>query len=245
MSKWTSVLFRIALISSWLTFIFPFYFIFVTPITFTIWAVILAMLFVRESKLRWYLIALSAWTVIPGFNFFTGTKDYFIGHASLEFVGLPGPEFYNLDKDYRLHISTSGCIESGFEPLTQWPNNGAVKLWTNLLGYQRDVYHGVYPDKNEAEKILALNGREVDILKLEPSFSFTLNNKVHTIIRQKKWNAQKIDGCKTAKVALVNNELVIMKPVFCTDLPVIYLADNKSGEIFATYYEFANSCATD
>jgi hypothetical protein len=240
MSKRTGILFRIALISSWLTFMFSFYFIFIAPIALAIWATILIVLFVHKSNLRWYLIALSAWTVIPIFNFFTGTKDYFIGHASLEFVGLPGPEFYNLDKDYRLRTSSSGCLVTGFEPLTQWPNNSAVKLWTNLLGYQTGVYHGVYPDKNETKKILTLNGREVAILQLEQSFSFTVNNKVHTIIRQKNWNAQKMDGCKTAKVALINNELLLVKPVSCTDLQVTYLADNKSGEIFATYYEYAD-----
>jgi hypothetical protein len=230
----TYLLFWGALISSWLTFVV----FFTAPLGLLAWLIILVVLFVRKSKLKWFLLAFSAWTFIPAANFLLGTKDYFIGQATMRYVGLPGPEFYNLDKDYRTWRSSSGCIVTGLEPLTQWPNNFAVKLWTNLLGFQKGVYGGVYPDPPEAAKIIERDGREVEISKTETAFRFAIDSRAIKVKRARNWNLPNIDSCKTAKVAIINDELIIIKPILRAAPQVTYLADNNSGEVFAEYYVY-------
>jgi hypothetical protein len=226
---WTLIFFWTALISSWLTFVF----FFTAPFGLIYWVIILIILIIRRSKTKWYLLAFSAWTFIPTCNFLNGTKDYFTGQATLKHFGLPTREFYNLDKDYRTWKSTSGCIVMGFEPLTQLPNNFAVKFWTNLLGYQRGVYRGIYPDKSDAVKMIERNGEEVEILKSGAQITFRINNIPVQVKRIRHWDTKELDSCKTAKVFIVGNELIIIKPIFRTD--VLYLADNNTGSIFAEY----------
>jgi hypothetical protein len=189
--------------------------------------------------MKWYLLAFSAWTFIPTFNILTGTKDYFTGKATMRHFGLPTREFYNLDKDYRTWKSTSGCIVMGFEPLTQFPNNLAIKFWTSLLGYQRGVYRGPYPDKADAIKMIEGNGEEVEMLKSEGQIKFRINNKVVEVSGIRNWDTTELDSCKIAKVAIVDNELIIIKPTLHTQ--VLYLADNNTGKIFAEYeYEYGD-----
>ena len=233
-NRWTKICFWSALISSWLTF-----FIFFTlPFGLLFWLIALIVLFIRKTKQKWYLICFSAWTVIPLFNFATATNDYFSGQATFKYVGLPEPEFYNLDRQFRAWNSTSGCIVLGFEALTQAPNNWAIKLWTNLFGFQKGVYKGTYPDKIEAGKIVDSIGQEINFSQNEMTYKFHLDNKDYIISETEHRDMQNLDSCKSAKVALINGELIIFKPTIRSDESVSYLADSKTGKIFARYYEY-------
>jgi len=223
------MLFWTALISSWLTFVL----FFAAPFGVIYWGIVLIILFIRKSKMKWYLLAFSAWTFIPTFNFLNGTKDYFTGQATMKHVGLPTREFYNLGKDYRTWNSTSGCIVMGSEPLTQGSNNLAVKFWTNLLGYQRGVYRGRYPGKADALKMIEEHGEEVEIAKSEGQIKFTINSKIVEVNGVRNWDTKELDSCKRAKVAIVDNELILIRPLLHGQ--VVYLADNNTGRIFAGY----------
>ncbi len=233
-NKWTKIWFWTALISSWLTFII----FFTIPFGLLLWFIALTVLFIRKTKLKWYLIGFSAWTVIPTISFLSGTKDYLKGQATFSYVGHPEPEFYNLDKEFRAWNSTSGCIVMGFEPLTQTPNNWAIKFWTNLFGLQNGVYKGTYPDEIEAGKIIDSVGKEIIFSKNEMAYKFNLDSKNYTISESGHRDMQNLDSCKTAKVAILDNDLIIFKPTIISDEFVTYLADVKTGEIFARYYEY-------
>ena len=232
-NKWTKIWFWTALISSWLTFII----FFTIPFGLLLWFIALTVLFIRKTKLKWYLIGFSAWTVIPTVSFLSGTKDYFTGQATFRYVGYPEPEFYNLDTEFRAWNSTSGCIVMGFEPLTQTPNNWAIKFWTNLFGFQKGVYKGTYPDEIEAGKIIDSVGKEISFSKNEMTYKFNLDDKNYAISERGHRDMQNLDSCKTAKVTLFDNDLIIFKPTIISDEFVTYLADSKTGEIFARYYE--------
>jgi len=233
-NRWTKVWFWTALVSSWLTFIL----FFTSPLGFLFWIIALIILFVRKTKLKWYLIGISAWTVIPTLNFLSGTKDYFTGQATFRYVGYPEPEFYNLDRQYRVWNSTSGCIMLGFEPMTQVPNNWAIKFWTYLFGFQKKVYTGTYPDEMEADKIINRIGQEINFSENGMGYKFCFDNKDYAISESEHRDRQNLDSCKTAKVALVDNELIVFKPILLGDQVVTYLADSKTGQIFAQYYEY-------
>ena len=34
------------------------------------------------------------------------------------------------------------------------PNNTAIRLWTNLLGYQKGTYTSIFPSREQSKKIL-------------------------------------------------------------------------------------------
>ena len=234
-NRWTKIWFWTALVSSWLTFII----FFTSSYGLAFWIISSTVLFFRRTKLKWYLICLSAWTVIPTISFLSGTADYFTGQANFRYTGYPEPEFYNLDREYRAWNSTSGCIVLGFEPLTQTPNNWAITLWTNLFGFQKGVYKGTYPDKNEAGKLIDSIRQEVPFTKNKLTYKFHLGDKEYAISETGNGNMQNLDTCKTAKIIIVKNELIIFKPIIKSDELVTYLADNKTGQIFARYYEYA------
>ncbi len=133
---------------SWATF----WLFLLSPIGFLAWIGILGYLLFKKSKLRWYVF-LSAWLVVPSCNFLTGTARYFTGTASLQGVG--GPQtFHGIDRETRVVSTSSGCIFLGFEPFVFPANNAAVRLWTNLFGFQRGSYKGVFPTEEEAQEIM-------------------------------------------------------------------------------------------
>ncbi len=232
-------LFTGALILSWVTM----FFFFTIPIGLIIWTILLVILFVRRSNLKWFLILLSGWTVISTFSFVRGTKDYFHGTASFIGVGLPGPESHNLDKDYRVWQSSSGCIVVGFEVFTHTPRNFAIQLCTKLFGYQRNVYTGVYPDRNETTSILKEKCDTISFERKGYNFIFSLENVSYTLKETRRFDNKDFDSSSTARAVIVNDELIIFRPItVLKDRPSItLLADKKNGKVFARYYENPNS----
>lgn len=235
-NKSLELLFWTALISSWLTFIF----FFTLPFGFLYWLIVLVILFINRVKLKWYLLTFSAWTIIPLFSFVSGVKDYYNGQGSLKYFGLPSVEFYNLDKEYRTYNSSSGCIVLGFEILIQKPNNWAVQLCTKMFGFQKGVYEGLYPDEVYANNLIDSVGEETNFKKRENLISFNFRDKNYQISDAEYRNTQSIDSCTTAKVIVVNNELIIFKPIISGKEQVTYLAATNNGNVFARYFEYAN-----
>jgi len=229
--RWIKFWFWAALISSWFTFIV----IFTLPLGLLFWLTSLIILFIRKSKLKWYLIAFSAWTAIPAITFLSGIKDYFLGDAHFRYVGLPTSEFYNLDRDYRVWNSTSGCMVFGFEPLTHIPNNWAVATCTNVFGYQRGVYRGVYPTKAEAAEILGQHGLLVNFSDNNGRFQFQLNNNRYFLAGLSYNDIPPTYSLDNINVALVNNQLLILTMKIEDNQSVIFLADDH-GKIFARYF---------
>lgn len=232
--KWNLIWFLTALISSWLTFLF----VFTIPFGFLLWLVVLILLFIRKTKLKWFLIVFSAWTLVPAYSFLSGTIDYFSGKATLKYIGEPEPAFFNLDRNYRAWNSTSGCVVFGYEPLIHGPNNAAVQLWTTMLGFQKDVYKGYYPDEKQTDSLLSITAQTTTFVKNEFRLNFKLNGKNYQIVETSHQDMQSLDSITLAKVSLFNKELIIFKPEIPGDETVTYLADYTTGKIFARYYAY-------
>jgi hypothetical protein len=227
-------LFTGALICSWVTMVF----FFTIPIGLIIWTICAVILFVRKTSLKWYLLIFSGWTVISSYSFIRGTTDYFSGKASIIGVGLPGPEFYNLDPEYRVWHRTSGCIVVGIEIFTHNPRNFATQLCTRAFGYQKGVYTGFYPDEKQTKEIILNKSDTVSFTRKDLEFYFKFNNVDYKLVNSWQREIQELDSCSSALVAFEKDELIIFKPLISGNETVTYLADKKNGEVFARYHEF-------
>ena len=86
------------------------------------------------------------------------------------------------------------------------------------------------------------NGKKNSFSQASLSFTIVLNNKEFSIKGEKIKNdryPQFLLDCNVANVALANDELIIFKPIILENgnFIVTYLADSKTGIIFARYYE--------
>ena len=102
------------------------------------------------AKHRWLAAVLVLLLCPSGTAAWTAAIDYWNGTATLQYSGLPGPEFYNLDPELRCGRTTSGCLVDGSEDFTQIPNNAAVAMLVRLFGPQRGTYTGPYPTREQA-----------------------------------------------------------------------------------------------
>jgi hypothetical protein len=87
-------------------------------------------------------------------SFAEGVAGYLNGTATLRGAGYPGPEYHNLDPEYRVYRRTSGCLVTGTEILTHIPNNVAIALLTKVFGPMRGTFDGPYPSRAEAKTAL-------------------------------------------------------------------------------------------
>ena len=225
--------FWIAVISSWLTFLF----FFSIPIGLLFWIAALVYLFFKRIKLKWYLLLASSWTLVPTWSFISGSKDYFQGEAAIETFGMPNGEFYNLDPDLRVWNATSGCVVMGFEPFTQVPNNLAVRLWTALFGTQKGVYKGAYPTKQQAKDLMS-KGEQVKLSKRADTFFLSYRNQSLSLQSDNYYDLNVLEETVTGKAFLFNNECLLMETMANTTKRVILLADKSNGKIFARYYDY-------
>ena len=220
-----------AVISSWLTFLF---FIFI-PFGLLFWIGALVYLFIKRTKLKWSLLLASSWTLVPFWSFVSGSKDYFQGNATIESFGMPDSEFYNLDPDLRVWHSTSGCVVMGFEPVTQVPNNLAVRFWTSFLGPQEGVYKGVYPTKEQATKLIS-SGEPVKITRQSDTFLLNYKNQPLSLQSENYDDLEALEKTTNATVLVLNNECLLMEATVKTKRRIL-LADKSNGKIFARYYD--------
>ena len=224
-------LFWIALLSSWPAFL-VFEFAYIVAI---FWIGVFVLLIRNDRRKAWRLLFFSAWILVPLINFMIGTIGYFSGTATVRAVGYPAPEFFNLEPQYRVWRSSSGCMRYGHEPFTHGPRNAAIYLWANLFGYQRDVYQGYYPDERETQQLLNQQGKRVDVHQTERGIDFLLDGKKYQIRNQDRRAMLLPDSCRSGRVVVVGDELLIFKSD--TSPPIqTYLADHKTGLIFACYW---------
>lgn len=221
---------------SWLFF----WMFLLSPFGFIIWFGILVFLIVKKSLLKRYIL-LSAWVLVPTLSFISGTFDYFTGKAILKSVGGPNTYHY-IDKDTRVESESSGCIVLGYEFFVFPANNLAVKTCTNLFGYQKGSYSGIFPSKDEAKKLI-YKADTIKITHHKNYFEFVLNNKnirLNTNIPYSdRINLKAVD-----KVIGVNvkNECFVFKPIdkSNTSQSSIYLLDIKDKRLIMKY----NDCST-
>ena len=232
-NRTVQTVFLISVISSWLTILF----FFTIPFGFLFWMGGLIYLFIKRTRLKWYLLLASSWTVVPVWSFVSGSKDYFQGKAAIENFGMPDGEFYNLDPDLRVWNSTTGCIVMGFEPFTQVPNNLAIKFWTSLLGTKKGAYKGAYPTKDQAKELIS-KGEPVKLSKQANVFFFNYKNQPLSLQSENHRDLDVLEKTTDAKAFLLDNECLLMESMADSSQRVIYLADKSSGKIFARYYDY-------
>ena len=225
--------FWVAATSSWLTLLF----FFSIPFGLIFWVGALVYLFIRRNKFKWYLLLVSSWTLIPIWNFVSGSKDYFQGEAAIETFGMPDGEFYNLDPGLRLWHSTSGCVVMGFEPFTQVPNNLAVRFWTSLFGTQKGVYKGAYPTKQQAKEMMS-KGEQVRLSKRADAFFLNYRNQSFPLQSDNYYDLDVLEKTAAAKAFVLNNECLLVETMADATKRIILLADRSNGKIFARYYDY-------
>lgn len=81
------------------------------------WPIALIVLFIRKSKLKWFLLIFNAYTMMPVITFTMGTADYFKGKAE--------------------YFHDEGHIVSIAQYLDIGSNNLAVTLCTKVFGPQK------------------------------------------------------------------------------------------------------------
>ncbi|CAM1370937.1 hypothetical protein [Tenacibaculum xiamenense] len=226
------LIFWIALLSSWISFIIiPFFWF----LPFAFWLIILFVLWIKKSNLKWYLIGLSSWTILPFLSFCFGINFYFNGNAHLKTTGYPFLGFGNLDKKYRVYNSTSGCLVTGIEPLLHTPNNLAIKLCTKIFGYQKGAYSGFYPTFKQSNELINQYGQELPYTIGKDSLYFTNESYNYKLRMITFFHGYEMDP-SIAKVKMVShkNELIIVG-ITSDSLKVFHLIDRKTGENFAKY----------
>ncbi|AXY73733.1 hypothetical protein D3H65_06970 [Paraflavitalea soli] len=234
---WT--VFGTAVAVSWLAFIvyFP------VLIGLAIWCGALLYLFIKRTKLKWWLLLVSAWVIVPLLSFVAGSSAYFQGKATIETFGLPDEEFYNLDPDLRVWYSTSGCVVMETEPFKQTPNNWAVRFWTRLLGPQNDVYKGGYPTREEVAGYIG-QGKRLHYFQSGDTVSFDEPGQP-LLLEVNRYNDLDIfRKTSTAVLFELNKECLLVQPVGEGVENVVFLADKRGGKIFARYYDYPAVAAT-
>ena len=223
------------IIISWATF----WMFLLSPFGLLAWIGILIYLIVKKSKLKWYLI-LSAWLFVPSCNFMTGTVRYFTGTASLQGVG--GPQtFHGIDRETRVSSGSSGCIFVGFEPFVFPANNAAVRLWTNLFGFQRGSYKGAFPTEEEAQEII----KSADTITVKHTDNFLQFNTAGQSIKVDTSDFYSYRSSSSAfdKVIgkTIRNECFIFQRLDNKDeeeRKAIYIVDISKNKLLKTYFDY-------
>ena len=226
---------KAGILISWSTF----WFFLLVPFGLLAWVGILFSLINKSVSLKRYFL-LSAWVFVPSCSFMTGTASYFTGSASLN--GLGGPQiFHGIDRETRAAVTTSGCIAFGFEPFVNTGNNLAVSFWTNLLGYQRGAYTGIYPTQEEAIAALVT----ADTLEITRHGSFYQFNMDRQALRIDTGALDEFyyDTEPLNKVVgkILNNECFIFQPVGASKEEGnrgISLLDIKDSRILTVYESY-------
>jgi hypothetical protein len=233
--KW--FIFFVGLLASWLTFspLLPF-FIFVL-----IWLSAFVFLAVQKSYLRYFIILFSCWIFLPIATFVKTTRQYFQGDAVMSLSENKSPEFYNLDRKFRVWNEKTPPILWGDEVLVREANNFTIRFWVTLRGFQQGAYAGTYPAPFNANQTVETKGRVVPIEKTEAAIRIKFDDGFYHMTDVRHPEFEDLTNSSKAKVTIINNDLVIVKPISKLTPSVIYLADYKSGSIIARYLDAENS----
>lgn len=229
-SKWVII----GIIISWATF----WMFLISPIGFLAWIGILIFLIIKKSKLKWYLI-FSAWLFVPSCNFLTGTVQYFTGTARLNGVGGPGTN-HGIDRETRVPSYTSGCIFVGYEPFVFPANNRAVRFWTNIFGYQKGAYKGVFPTEEEVKELLKTSDT-LTVQRVENYYQFNVNNLIIKVdtndLYINRFSNELID---TVIGKSINNECFVFQVVNAASVDsekTVYIIDIQNKKLLKKYFD--------
>jgi hypothetical protein len=233
--KW--FIFFIGLLASWLTFspLLPF-FIFVL-----IWLSAFVFLTVQKSYLRFFIILFSCWIFLPLATFVKTTRQYFQGEAVMSHSENKSPEFYNLDRKFRVWNEKTPTILWGDEILVREANNFTIRFWVTFHGFQQGAYAGTYPAPFNANQTVETKGKVLPIEKTATAIKIKFDNGLYLMTDVRHSQLEALPNSSIAKVTIINNDLVIVKPITKLTPSIIYLADYKSGSIIARYLDAENS----
>jgi hypothetical protein len=128
-----------------------------------LWPLVLMAPVALGLSWRWrrYALLLTP-VVIPATAFASGVLGYATGTGEIMGYGLPGAEYFNLDRQTRAPIWNGGCVIFGPEIATLVPNNLALELMGRLFGVMPFAYDGPYPTRDEALALLDQSGTPVE-----------------------------------------------------------------------------------
>lgn len=225
--------FIIGTVGSWLTF----WFFLASPFGLLLWLGILVYLIVKKSRV-WLYVALSAWLFVPSCSFVRGTIEYARGKATLQGEGMMSFRYAAIDRETRVPETTSGCILIGFEPFVHLPNNAAVRLMTNLFGYQPGSYMGAYPTEEEAVALMA----QADTVRVERKDRYYVisaqgtTTKFDSLKFRKLGYSQEDFPMDTILANTMGDECLIFRQWDAGNKgEVLLLADIREGRVFAGY----------
>lgn len=180
------------------------------------------------------------------------TIQYMSGTARLKYVGMPDPEFYNIDREYRCRNSTSGCLVLGYEWFTQGLSNATLRFLITLFGFQKGAYTGEYPTEEEIVKMVKTEGRQMKLA--DKSIAIHLESLGDTIeidpfetanwvLKSEFYNNAEPNGKLTGRCVLKNDFLVLTINEHPSDTTnsYYYLIDALKGETFALYDRSRNN----
>jgi hypothetical protein len=226
---WTAA----GIIISWATF---WMFLF-SPFGLLAWCGILIYLIVKKSKLKFYFI-FSAWLAVPSCSFLTGTVRYATGTASLQGVG--GPQtFHGVDRETRVNSTSSGCMVVGYEPFVFPANNAAIRLWTNLFGFQKGAYAGVFPTEVEAKEIIKSSDTIV-VKRIGQYYEFMSSNQTARVDTSEFYRYRYLGvSIDTVVGKMINNECFIFQQIDSNDNEKgIYLVNIEKHNLLKQYFEY-------
>lgn len=228
--KW--VIFFVGLLASWLSFsrLMPMY------IFILVWLAAFVFLAVHKSYLRYFAILFSSWVFLPLATFVKTTNRYFQGTAVFYEEELNQPEALNLNRKFRVWSEKKGPAIWGDETFVTVSNNFTVRFWVTIRGYQQGSYTGIYPDPTQAAEIIRTLGQKVPFEKPSKTIRITLENGLLEFSDPKHIGAEDLSSRRLAKVATVENELIIIQPLPAPDPSILYLADRTKGHIIARYF---------
>jgi hypothetical protein len=171
------------------------------------------------------------------FSWFGDRPAYFV-------YGLPGPSFFNLDKNSRTYLSTLGCVSDGGEKLELLRANLGLSLMCRIFGWPPSTYHGNFPSQEEAETLTnsaPITPFEVFIkgFAIFGDQSLQLNERqTRQMLRGCNSSANVDTDSTSVRCASVGEDCVLIRiinhdPIFETDL--IYLIDRAKVWPFAVY----------
>lgn len=97
------------------------------------------------------------------FFFLQGVMDYAGGTPALRGMGLPGPEYANIDPATRCRRISGGCVIRGHEWASILPHNLALRTMVFLFGPPAGTYDGPYPTREEAMAAVSATGTLVSV----------------------------------------------------------------------------------
>lgn len=217
---------------SWLTF---WIFIF-SPFGLVAWIGILIYLIIKRSKLTGYIL-LSAWLFVPSCSFLRGTVRYATGSATI--LGVGGPILYDgIDQETRVPTLSSGCIFVGYEPFVFPANNSAIKLCTDLFGFQRGAYTGVFPTEKEAKEILA-SGDTIVVKQVDTLFQFNTHGQVVSLDFS-DLHRSTFETDDTVLGKTITNECFVFRKLYKEEEQTeeIYIVDIHNKKIVEIYSDY-------